>query len=67
MKSGWGALAGPVIAAAVILAPNTIIDGVPDSKLDMVFERHKGDATAAHLVALSQLGPLLLHRRSCTP
>ena len=28
-----GALAGPVIAAAVILAPNTIIDGVADSKL----------------------------------
>ena len=30
---GVGALAGPVIAAAVILAPNTMIDGVADSKL----------------------------------
>ncbi len=161
---GVGALAGPVIAAAVILAPNTIIDGVADSKLlspkrrqalfaaiseaaiavgigrvdvdevdrinvywaamearrraveDLTvvpahvlvdgrrgiagcrlaqtpvvegdarsaprdglmtdyarlypgygFERHKGYATAAHLSALSRLGPLSLHRRSCAP
>ncbi len=172
---GVGALAGPVIAAAVILAPNTIIDGVADSKLlsprrrqalfaaikeaaiavgigqadveevdrinvywaamearrraveDLTvvpahvlvdgkrriagcrpaqtpvvegdarsasiaaasivakvtrdglmtdyarlysgygFERHKGYATAAHLAALSELGPLSLHRRSCAP
>jgi ribonuclease HII len=172
---GVGALAGPVIAAAVILAPDTIIDGVADSKLlsprrrqalfaaireaaiavsigqadveevdrinvywaamearrraveDLTvvpacvlvdgkrriagcrlaqtpvvegdarsvsiaaasivakvtrdrlmtdyarlypgygFERHKGYATAAHLAALSRLGPLSLHRRSCAP
>jgi ribonuclease HII len=32
-KVGVGALAGPVIAAAVILAPKTIVDGVADSKL----------------------------------
>jgi ribonuclease HII len=172
---GVGALAGPVIAAAVILAPNTIIEGVADSKLlsprrrqalfaaireaaiavgigqadveevDRInvywaamearrravegltavpahvlvdgkrriagcrlaqtpvvegdarsvsiaaasivakvtrdglmtdyarlypgygFERHKGYATAAHLVALSRFGPLSLHRRSCAP
>jgi ribonuclease HII len=172
---GVGALAGPVIAAAVILAPNTMIDGVADSKLlspkrrqalfavireaaiavgigqvdveevdrinvywaamearrraveDLTvvpahvlvdgkrriagchiaqtpvvdgdarsasiaaasivarvtrdtlmtdyarlypgygFERHKGYATAAHLAALSRLGPLSLHRRSCAP
>ena len=31
------------------------------------FERHKGYATAVHLVALSRLGPLSLHRRSCAP
>src|SRR5271156_3100060 len=30
---GVGALAGPVIAAAVILAPDTIIKGLADSKL----------------------------------
>jgi ribonuclease HII len=30
---GVGALAGPVIAAAVILAPGTIIKGLADSKL----------------------------------
>jgi ribonuclease HII len=30
---GVGALAGPVIAAAVILAPGTIIEGLADSKL----------------------------------
>jgi Ribonuclease HII len=30
---GVGALAGPVVAAAVILAPDTIIDGLADSKL----------------------------------
>jgi ribonuclease HII len=172
---GVGALAGPVIAAAVILAPDTIIDGVADSKLlspkrrqalcaaireaaiavgigqadveevdrinvywaamearrraveDLAvvpahvlvdgkrpiagcrlgqtpvvdgdarsasiaaasivakvtrdglmteyaracpgygFERHKGYATAAHLAALTRLGPLSLHRRSCAP
>jgi ribonuclease HII len=29
---GVGALAGPVIAAAVILAPGTIITGLADSK-----------------------------------
>ena len=33
MKSVWGTLVGPVIAAAVILAPNTMIDGVADSKV----------------------------------
>jgi ribonuclease HII len=31
------------------------------------FERHKGYATAAHIAALGRLGPLALHRRSCTP
>jgi ribonuclease HII len=31
------------------------------------FERHKGYATAAHLAALTRLGPLSLHRRSCAP
>ena len=30
---GVGAFAGPVVAAAVILAPNTVIDGLADSKL----------------------------------
>jgi len=30
---GVGALAGPIVAAAVILAPDKIIDGVADSKL----------------------------------
>jgi ribonuclease HII len=30
---GVGAFAGPVVAAAVILAPGTIIDGLADSKL----------------------------------
>jgi ribonuclease HII len=30
---GVGALAGPVIAAAVVLAPDAIVDGVADSKL----------------------------------
>jgi ribonuclease HII len=30
---GVGALAGPVIAAAVILAPGALIDGLADSKL----------------------------------
>ena len=30
---GVGAFAGPVVAAAVILAPRTIIDGLADSKL----------------------------------
>jgi len=30
---GVGAFAGPVVAAAVILAPHTIIDGLADSKL----------------------------------
>src|SRR5260370_13249146 len=30
---GVGALAGPVIAAAVILAPGTLIEGLADSKL----------------------------------
>jgi ribonuclease HII len=30
---GVGAFAGPVIAAAVILAPHTMIDGLADSKL----------------------------------
>lgn len=31
-EAGWGPLAGPVCAAAVILPENTIIDGVNDSK-----------------------------------
>ena len=31
-EAGRGPLAGPVCAAAVILPPNTIIDGVNDSK-----------------------------------
>jgi len=30
---GVGALAGPVVAAAVILAPDATIDGLADSKL----------------------------------
>jgi ribonuclease HII len=30
---GVGALAGPVMAAAVILAPDAIVDGLADSKL----------------------------------
>src|SRR5260370_14162608 len=30
---GVGALAGPIIAAAVILAPGTLIEGLADSKL----------------------------------
>jgi ribonuclease HII len=30
---GVGALAGPVMAAAVILAPDAIVDGLEDSKL----------------------------------
>jgi hypothetical protein len=29
--------------------------------------RHKGYTTAAHVAALGRLGPLALHRRSCTP
>ena len=33
MELGVGALAGPVIAAAVILAPGAIIKGLADSKL----------------------------------
>jgi ribonuclease HII len=33
MKSVWVRLPALVIAAAVILAPNTMIDGVADSKL----------------------------------
>src|SRR5882757_5558829 len=30
---GMGPLAGPVVAAAVIFPPNTVIDGVDDSKV----------------------------------
>ena len=30
---GVGALAGPVVAAAVVLAPDAIIEGLADSKL----------------------------------
>ena len=33
MKSGWEHLPAPVVAAAVILAPRTTIDGLADSKL----------------------------------
>ncbi len=36
---GVGALAGPIIAAAVILAPGTIIKGLADSKLLTVKRR----------------------------
>lgn len=38
---GVGAFAGPVIAAAVILAPHTIIDGLADSKLLSAKRREK--------------------------
>ncbi len=31
------------------------------------FECHKAYATAVHLAAMSRLGPLSLHRRSCAP
>ena len=49
---GVGALAGPVIAAAVILAPGTIIKGLADSKLlsakrrEALFEVIREDALA---------------------
>ena len=32
-EAGVGALAGPVVAAAVILASNSVVDGLADSKL----------------------------------
>jgi ribonuclease HII len=41
MELGVGALAGPVIAAAVILAPGAIIKGLADSKL-LTAKRREG-------------------------
>ena len=38
---GVGAFAGPVIAAAVILAPQTVINGLADSKLFTPKRREK--------------------------
>jgi Ribonuclease HII len=38
---GVGAFAGPVVAAAVILAPHTVIDGLADSKLLSAKHREK--------------------------
>src|SRR5262245_7598540 len=41
---GMGPLAGPVVAAAVILPPGTDIDGVADSKTLTARDREKLDA-----------------------
>ena len=58
------------IAAASIVAKVTrdeLMTGYARLYPGYGFERHKGYATAAHLAALSRLGPLPLHRRSCAP
>src|SRR5439155_116775 len=82
---GRGCLAGPVVAAAVVLHPDRPIPGVCDSKLvpaiqrdrQMLelhgrdprygFDRHKGYATAEHLVAVARFGYSDVHRRSFRP
>jgi ribonuclease HII len=58
------------IAAASIVAKVTrdeLMTGYARLYPGYGFEGHKGYATAAHLAALSRLGPLSLHRRSCAP
>ena len=51
-EAGRGALAGPVIAAAVILPPNCGIDGLRDSK-QLTPKQRDGLADEIHSVALS--------------
>ena len=72
-EAGRGPLAGPVVAAAVVLAPGDRIAGVDDSKRLAApdrefpaygFVRHKGYATPEHRDALERHGPCPLHRRT---
>jgi len=55
---GMGPFAGPAVAAAVILAPLTIIDGLADSKLlspkcrEKLFAAPCGAALGAHAVVI---------------
>src|SRR5437773_2260593 len=72
---GRGCLAGPVVAAAVVLHPDRHIPGVCDSKVVPAverdprygFDRHKGYATADHLDAVARFGYSEVHRRSFRP
>ncbi len=43
-ESGMGPLAGPVVAAAVVFAPGTAIDGIDDSKKLDAYEREAAEA-----------------------
>ena len=60
----------PAISAAGILAKvyrDERMRELDGQFPDYGFARHKGYATAAHLVALARLGPCLEHRRSFRP
>jgi len=66
-EAGRGPLAGPVVAAASIIAKVTrdrIMLEVDKQFPEYGFARHKGYATADHLAALDKHGPCPLHRKS---
>ena len=54
-EAGRGPLAGPVFAAAVVLAPNSMIDGLNDSKKlsekkrEVLYEQIKNSAVAYNI------------------
>lgn len=59
-EAGRGPLAGPVFAAAVILPPNTIIDGLNDSKKlsekkrEILFDKIKNTALAYNIALATE-------------
>ncbi len=60
----------PAISAASIIAKVTrdrLMEELGALYPDYGFERHKGYGTPAHLAALTQLGPLPVHRHSYRP
>lgn len=66
-EAGRGCLAGPVVAAAVVLAPETRIDGLDDSKKltaaarDDLFDRIEAEALA---VGVGQCSPAEIDARN---
>ena len=76
-EAGRGPLAGPVVAAAMVLDPMQPIEGLRDSKLltelqrvrlaHYGFDGNKGYATATHLRALAAFGPCAIRRASFAP
>src|SRR5437899_2808416 len=69
-EAGRGPLAGPVVAAASIVAKVTrdrFMTRLGLAHPGYGFERHMGYSVPEHFAALARLGPTIHHRRSFAP